>query len=208
MPTRTKRSRKLARRLFLIPLSAIFLACSAAWILTHRSAAALEYRFGSYIEPGTPGGDPTWYGYRARTLALTSARGVVYLRSSVYLSLAEHRETLDSWKNAAGWQASTIKGARPTDWGWVNTQSSTTTRFTFLGLGYSIGSSRGETARVLCIPYWLPMALASTAALLLWLPGHRRRRRTRTGRCPACGYNRIGLLATEPCPECGKPPPA
>ena len=34
-------------------------------------------------------------------------------------------------------------------------------------------------------------------------PDLRRRWRARAGRCEGCGYDRSGLLARSPCPECG-----
>lgn len=53
---------------------------------------------------------------------------------------------------------------------------------------------------------WIPIAFPTVAMVglggfTLWW-----RRRPRTGRCDACGYDRSGLQATSTCPECGRTP--
>lgn len=59
------------------------------------------------------------------------------------------------------------------------------------------------------VPLWLPAALTTAAAAALWAGGPGRRvLRTRSGRCPDCGYDRAGLPAPAPCPECGAVPRA
>ncbi|HVU64866.1 MAG TPA: hypothetical protein VHC70_12875, partial [Phycisphaerales bacterium] len=59
------------------------------------------------------------------------------------------------------------------------------------------------------MPIWSGLALntlfyGTIAWGLLFLPGTVRRwRRRRGGRCVKCGYDRAGLAAGAPCPECG-----
>jgi hypothetical protein len=50
------------------------------------------------------------------------------------------------------------------------------------------------------LPLWVPFALTTTAAVLLW------RSRYPRGHCHRCGYDRKGLPGATPCPECGRPP--
>lgn len=49
----------------------------------------------------------------------------------------------------------------------------------------------------LAIPLWMPFVALSAMTVLLW-----RRRRSRPGHCPACGYNLTGNISGR-CPECG-----
>lgn len=54
------------------------------------------------------------------------------------------------------------------------------------------------------VPYWA--LVAGGLAVMLPLMVRRRRRlvRERTGKCLSCGYDRAGIAADVPCPECGR----
>lgn len=55
------------------------------------------------------------------------------------------------------------------------------------------------------LPLWMPLApFASAAAVLWWV--HIRRQRAGPGMCPACRYDRRGLVGGAACPECGSKP--
>ena len=58
------------------------------------------------------------------------------------------------------------------------------------------------------VPLWLPALLALLATATAWRTDAKYLRRTRAGLCPACGYDRAGLVAGAVCPECGKQPEA
>ena len=47
-------------------------------------------------------------------------------------------------------------------------------------------------------PFWLPLLISTSAAVLLWRSG----RRVPEGHCPKCGYDLTGNLSGR-CPECG-----
>lgn len=68
----------------------------------------------------------------------------------------------------------------------------------------------GEAGRYVMIPYWLISALAALPGTAwcgaLSLAAFRRKRRTDRGRCSRCNYDRAGLAAAQPCPECGHAP--
>jgi len=53
------------------------------------------------------------------------------------------------------------------------------------------------------IPMWLPALLFAVPAGLLWRTDIRAARRSRSGSCPDCGYDRRGLATDAKCPECG-----
>lgn len=52
----------------------------------------------------------------------------------------------------------------------------------------------------LFIPLWLPLLTFTAPAALAW---RFHLKRPREGHCPTCSYNREGLPAAAPCPECG-----
>jgi hypothetical protein len=58
------------------------------------------------------------------------------------------------------------------------------------------------TTRYISIPLWpfVALSLATTAAA--WRMDIIARRKSRLGKCPACGYDRTGLASNAPCPEC------
>jgi len=61
------------------------------------------------------------------------------------------------------------------------------------------------TTRTVLIPIWMLLALALVPTGLLWRAAFAEARRRRlVGHCHACGYNRVGLNADAPCPECGR----
>jgi hypothetical protein len=56
------------------------------------------------------------------------------------------------------------------------------------------------------VPLWVPFLLVAIPTALLWRRDHVTTKRAGGGRCPKCGYDRAGLAATNPCPECGTTP--
>jgi len=56
------------------------------------------------------------------------------------------------------------------------------------------------------IPLWMPFLLFAIPTALLWRRDQIATKRARIGRCPCCGYDRRGLAADSPCPECGTAP--
>jgi hypothetical protein len=55
------------------------------------------------------------------------------------------------------------------------------------------------------IPLWTPWLLAAAGSALLWF---RDRPPQPLDKCPRCRYDRRGLPADSPCPECGTAAPA
>ncbi len=53
------------------------------------------------------------------------------------------------------------------------------------------------------LPLWLPASMALAAFLSLSRADWRVAKRTLSGQCRLCGYDRHGLMPDTPCPECG-----
>lgn len=70
--------------------------------------------------------------------------------------------------------------------------------------GWYATTGGGESSRVCAVPIWLVMMVAGTPLWIGMAAAARARRRRKSGRCVACGYQRGGLSADAPCPECGK----
>jgi hypothetical protein len=52
------------------------------------------------------------------------------------------------------------------------------------------------------MPFWMPLVIAAgTTGFMQWKDNAARRRRL--GLCTRCGYDRRGIAAGAPCPECG-----
>lgn len=64
---------------------------------------------------------------------------------------------------------------------------------------------RSGTRWEVSVAIWPLLCTAAGVASLLWRADRReaRDRRRRAGLCPACGYDRSGLVPGAPCPECG-----
>lgn len=69
---------------------------------------------------------------------------------------------------------------------------------------FRIKDSRG--LRAVLIPFWIPTAACALAAFAFWRIDTLHRRRCRPHLCPGCRYDRTGLPAAAPCPECGVAP--
>lgn len=191
----------VVRRVTLFFLPVLLLAFAMLWVTTYRRSIAIDYRFGSYLAPGAPGGEAAWWTYRARTLGATSFHGRVVLRFSEYRSLAPTREELLGWSDHSGWSSRVVDGVSPgsgplMSWNGI-------TDFDVLGLGLTGDSRQGEESRALGLPYWF-LCLGTTGLwLFLWIPYRRQTVRRARGQCPSCGYSRSGLADADPCPECG-----
>ncbi|MFO0858179.1 MAG: hypothetical protein U0640_12580 [Phycisphaerales bacterium] len=62
--------------------------------------------------------------------------------------------------------------------------------------------------QLLAIPLW-PLALMPAIPMgITWFRSKRAASRLKSGFCPRCGYNRSGLPAEAPCPECNHSRPA
>ncbi len=55
---------------------------------------------------------------------------------------------------------------------------------------------------VLSVPLWPFVIISIFATAAAWRMDTLAQRRKRIGACPACGYDRTGLAANAPCPEC------
>lgn len=91
------------------------------------------------------------------------------------------------------------------DWGWTPTIEIDRADPTYWTRMWRLPSAGGSSFRTwIDIPLWLPLSLFGITSAVLW------RRHLRAARpvnaCPACGYDRSGLAATTPCPECGAAP--
>jgi len=68
--------------------------------------------------------------------------------------------------------------------------------------------SNGSTRRI-SVPLWMFVAPLLLATITAWMLDRREQRRcARLNLCRTCGYDRTGLAADVPCPECGLPAPA
>jgi hypothetical protein len=59
---------------------------------------------------------------------------------------------------------------------------------------------------VMHVPLWIPLAMTALPAGFLWRADRQRRALLKRGGCPNCHYDRTGLAAGAPCPECGRAP--
>jgi hypothetical protein len=58
----------------------------------------------------------------------------------------------------------------------------------------------------LFVPLWVPIAAVAAVTADAWYMDKRRRRGDFAHLCAKCGYDRTGLAAAAPCPECGTEP--
>lgn len=63
--------------------------------------------------------------------------------------------------------------------------------------------SRWNLGRDIAVPLWFPFLVVAIPAALAWRLDALATRRAREGKCPKCSYDRAGLAAAAPCPECG-----
>jgi len=185
--------------MFALPL--VVLSSIGGWVLTSGRAAAIDYRYGSYLEPGGRAGD-SWT-YRSKSLSVWSTNGLLGFRFSGYSSYADSREGLRYWDGTVGWTTFVFEDV-PTGKGtWMRWQD--ISNFSLLGLGLASGSRQGEDTFMVTIPYWLLAVGAAGTGWFLWAPVRRRRNRLASGRCLACGYDLAAKPVNSPCPECGTP---
>jgi hypothetical protein len=103
-------------------------------------------------------------------------------------------------ERAEGWPWRCVRGERHSIGETVNGRTGARDRL----VGYIVAGNR---IRVPWLPIWTGLVLDVGAAAALWCTlawaaaGWRRRRRTRRGRCPTCGYDLTGIDGV--CPECG-----
>jgi hypothetical protein len=58
------------------------------------------------------------------------------------------------------------------------------------------------------LPLWLPLVIVGVPTSFLWYRARPSAARRHAGLCPKCGYDRRGIDAARPCPECGAAPTA
>jgi hypothetical protein len=68
----------------------------------------------------------------------------------------------------------------------------------------SAGLSKGQSW--ILMPFWVPLTLVLALTAAAWRLDTLARRRARLNHCPTCNYDRRGLPAASPCPECGVVP--
>jgi hypothetical protein len=66
---------------------------------------------------------------------------------------------------------------------------------------------QSDPGGTLCfIPLWMPIVMVLGPTLVAWRLDALATRRARVNHCPKCRYDRTGLTAGAPCPECSAPP--
>jgi hypothetical protein len=70
-------------------------------------------------------------------------------------------------------------------------------------LEFVLGRETSLSGTSYYLPLLIPMLATALPAGLMWRAAIIRRRKSRTGLCPACGYDRRGLAVGVKCPECG-----
>lgn len=64
-----------------------------------------------------------------------------------------------------------------------------------------IQNANSPSLRIIVLPLWMPMAMCTLMASVVW---HFRVRIDRASACSACGYDCTGVPDGAVCPECGK----
>ncbi|MBL8991543.1 MAG: hypothetical protein JNJ48_08195 [Phycisphaerae bacterium] len=158
-------------------------------------------------EPGAPPPEPPWFVGRLLTPWERGAEWPL--------------ESLPAWQSVrivtSGWPWPTM---------WCAVKDRARTRTGFRDGAYALESGSGwvlppmaavQATLIPLRPIWaglLPAAALFAPAWFLvlgapfWVLGRLRARRRRRGLCAACRYDRRGLDAQVPCPECGAVPPA
>ena len=70
------------------------------------------------------------------------------------------------------------------------------------GFNWSAKYERTEYSWYVVVPLWPFVAISIATTATAWRMDTLAQRRKRLGACPACGYDRTGLAANAPCPEC------
>ncbi len=65
------------------------------------------------------------------------------------------------------------------------------------------GGTWEPAKKSLLVPLWFLIAMATAVTAIAWRVDFMASRRARIGCCPKCNYNRAGIPAAAPCPECG-----
>ena len=145
-----------------------------------------------------------WYdqGYvtaGARRLGLQSGSGNV----AVVWHRADPSRPPYGWDTGRGWGPYTGRGYEPYRAFWASGARRTGLHMAVV----SVGSASSEPVRSLVAWYgFVALPLAAPTLVRIFVHARNRRRVSRSGLCPACGYD---LRATpERCPECGAVPEA
>jgi len=183
------------------------IACSLlSLIVSAFSVQRIEWTTGRLIapvSPSAPAGAPGWWTYRLNTPFIVLTRGSLSFGVDSYDSLWPDAEALTrQWQPSLGFghhSHAASPGPAPIWFAWQPQ------RKLILCTGYETGSRQGVETRMLVIPLWMLLILASLPLLV----SHRRRRnlgrRLAQGHCVRCGYDRSTVGTEFPCPECGTP---
>lgn len=167
--------------------------------------AHIERKSGSFLPPGSNGGAPDAWVFRANTFGIGSCRAMFMVSRSEYRSFAPTRESLSSWDD---WRGTKLYLAHPStvrDHGPKLTHWTGPGNWSLLGLAIGSHARNGETTVYLRIPYPVAMLACAMGLALIWFPHRRRCRRAAMGRCIRCGYD-LSASREGTCPECGATP--
>lgn len=185
---------------------AILLAI-AARIRAFSTFDRLSYATGKLVAPPTPTapeGATAWWSFHLRTAWVVNMGGDLSLGLDHYESLGPEGDALAAqWAGSLGYQRQSyeLSGSGPPRpwfaWAWPG-------HLRILGAGYESQMRQGIETRAIVVPLWMIALGALCPLLIARLRGRARARRVALGHCPSCGYDRSGVGAGRPCPECGR----
>lgn len=202
-PRPTPRAPRTRRVLALLRwTSALLIAFIVAiFALSFVRYDVIEHNRGTLIRPTAT--DP-YFHHILHSISIFNGRGALVVSWWNYESVGPTEESMRAWKDMLGFRH---EHSRPGPMGfrtWFEFED--WRHWRFAGLGIESFTRGGTTGHAVLIPHWLPLVLATSPWLYAWFTFRSRRRRA--GLCAKCGYDRQGLEAPTPCPECGTTAPS
>jgi phage FluMu protein Com len=172
----------MKRRLFNLTTAMLLVLCvavSALWVRSYTSCDTV-----GYSRAGVTGTNNF-----VRIVSLSSEAGTLVYRSTKKWPFGFYQSSVDAMADAKGWTY-TVTPAALDGMGWFPRRHR---------IGQAL--SYTEVGDAWLIPFWIPVMVSGSGAVVLLRASVQARLLQRSGRCRTCGYDLRATPAS--CPECG-----